>query len=124
MTRPPGHRVRTYPGGQCPVVRSRYRHQAKLAQQAEFVEAPPALYDAAIADAPDVDPGEAHGTARSGHAENLARCVPLAMKCSTTRSPSPTRMPVSLCQSGNAARNIAPAWRIPSRSAVTPTGGS
>src|SRR6266567_890946 len=72
MTRPPGHRVRTYPGGQCPVVRSRYRHQAKLAQQAEFVEAPPALYDAAIADAPDVDPGEADGTARSGHAENLA----------------------------------------------------
>src|SRR5216683_7020197 len=51
-------------------------------------------------------------------------CVPLAVKCSTTRSPSPTRMPVSLCQSGKAARNMAPASRIPSRSAVTPSGGS
>jgi hypothetical protein len=31
---------------------------------------------------------------------------------------------MSLCQSGNAARNMAPAVRIPSRSAVTPIGGS
>ena len=51
-------------------------------------------------------------------------CVPLAVKCSTTRSSSPTRMSISLCQSGKAARNMAPAARMPSRSAVTPIGGS
>ena len=39
-------------------------------------------------------------------------------------SPSATSACNSLCQSGNAARIIAPAARIPSRSGVTPNGGS
>jgi hypothetical protein len=47
-------------------------------------------------------------------------CVPLAVKFSTTRSPSSTLKPMSLCQSGNAARNAAAAARMPSRLAGKP----
>src|SRR5436190_7683304 len=51
-------------------------------------------------------------------------CVPLAVKFSTTRSSSSTRKSRSLCQSGYAARNMAPVCRIPSRLAGPPMGGS
>src|SRR6516162_10341676 len=47
-------------------------HQPELAQQAEFVEAPPALHDAAVTDAPDVDPGKGDVMAGRWHAENFA----------------------------------------------------
>src|SRR5260370_672918 len=46
--------------------------QPELAQQAEVVEASPALHDAPVMDAPDVDPGQADGTVRGGHPEDLA----------------------------------------------------
>src|SRR5689334_10717801 len=71
-THPPGHRFRRCPGGRRPAVRSGQVHQPKLAQEAEFVEAPPALHDAAVADTPDIDPGKGDGTAGRWHAENSA----------------------------------------------------
>src|SRR6478672_21537 len=71
-THSPGQRFRRCPGGRRPVARSGQVHQPELAQQAEFVEAPPALHDAAVADAPDIDPGKGDGTARRRHAENFA----------------------------------------------------
>src|SRR6266704_1175929 len=46
--------------------------QAELAHEAQFVQAAPALRDAPVAEAPDVDPRQGDGTVRSGHAENLA----------------------------------------------------
>src|SRR5882672_2782441 len=54
-----------------PVIRSGLGGQAELAHQAEFVQASPALGDAAVADPPDVDPGQADGAARRGHSEDL-----------------------------------------------------
>src|SRR5215471_721826 len=71
-TRSPGHRPRRCPGGWRPVVRSGKFDQPELAQQAELVEPPPALHDAAVADAPDVDPGKGDGMPERRHAENFA----------------------------------------------------
>src|SRR5690348_4089171 len=71
-TRSPGHRFRRCPGGRRPGVRSGQVHQPELAQQAEFVKAPPALHDPAAADAPDIDPGKGDGMAGRWHAEDFA----------------------------------------------------
>src|SRR6516162_3706548 len=68
----PGHRFRRCPGGRRPGGRSGQVHQPELAQEAEFVQAPPALHDAAVTEAPDIDPGKRNGTARRRHAENPA----------------------------------------------------
>src|SRR5690242_8250679 len=70
--RSPGHRFRRRPGRRRPVVRSGQVHQLELAQQAEFVQAAPALHDAAVADAPDIDPGQGDGPAGRWHAEKRA----------------------------------------------------
>src|SRR5262249_22189321 len=70
-TRSPGHRPRRCPGGWRPVVRSGKFDQPELAQQAELVEPPPALHDAAVADAPDVDPGKGDGMPGRRHAEQF-----------------------------------------------------
>src|SRR6201990_1555073 len=53
------------------VARSGLGDQAELAHEAEIVQASPALHDAAVADPPDVDPGQADGAARRGHSEDL-----------------------------------------------------
>src|SRR5262249_23585507 len=45
---------------------------AKLVQQRKFVQATPALHDAAVAKAPDVDARHADGAPRWRHAEDLA----------------------------------------------------
>src|SRR6516164_4299443 len=64
--------VQEMPGGRRPGGRSGQVHQPEPAQEAEFVQAPPALHDAAVTEAPDIDPGKGDGTARRRHAENLA----------------------------------------------------
>jgi hypothetical protein len=107
-----------------PSARSGRRDQAELAQQAEFVDAAPALHDPALADSPDIDPGQVRARPDAG-APKISPCwVPRAVNTSTTRSPSPTRNSISLCQSGKAARNMAATARISSRPAGTPRGGS
>src|SRR5215469_12206048 len=60
------------PGRTAPRLRSGQVHQPELAQEAEFVKAPPALHDAAAADAPDIDPGKGDGTAGRWYAEHFA----------------------------------------------------
>src|SRR6266567_3112436 len=47
------------------------RDKPELAHQPEFVQAAPALHDAAVAQAPDVDPRKAEGAVRRRHAEQL-----------------------------------------------------
>src|ERR1700741_2363894 len=56
----------------CNVARSGLGDQAELAHEAEIVQASPALHDEAVADPPDVDPGQADGAARWGHSEDLS----------------------------------------------------
>src|SRR6476660_4495682 len=56
----------------CTVARSGLGDQAELAHEAEIVQASPALNDEAVADPPDVDPGQADGAARWGHSEDLS----------------------------------------------------
>src|SRR4029453_18982343 len=56
----------------CTEARSGLRDKAELAHEAEIVQAPPALHDAAVADPPDIDPGQADGAARWGHSEDLS----------------------------------------------------
>src|SRR5262249_57140128 len=85
-----------------PFIRSGYVHQPELTQEAEFVEAPPALHDAAVADAPDVDPGKADGTARSRHAEDLtllrtARCEMLHDQLTLADEDAHVAVPVREC---------------------------
>src|ERR1700749_1931735 len=55
-----------------PVIRSGLGDQAELPHQAEFVQASPTFHDAAVANPPDVDPGQADGAARCGHPEDLS----------------------------------------------------
>ena len=98
---------------------------AELPKEAEVVEATPSFDDLSVCDAEDVDPRQGDGVTCSALRPGLRRWVPgSGEQLDDDVSLADQEVQIAVPVGGNAARNIAPALRIPSRSAVAPNGGS